>query len=201
MPASAARAAKGEPGSVTTTICRAGDSPAASKAPAIARRWLSVSIVPPLLLLTTATVRDRSPDKAARTWLGSVLSRVTSSAPSTAAITSGASEDPPMPASTTRSRPRARQVASSSASSGRVARERSGASSQPSRIEASACAAGPQAEGSRAASAARIPDSRTDARAESTRPCQSGETPTTTPVMPLMRVLLSTRFRRTPAPA
>ena len=55
----------------------AGDScrvPTFSKARLNARRWLSVSSVPPDLLETTTTVRDRSPPNARSITLGLVES-------------------------------------------------------------------------------------------------------------------------------
>jgi hypothetical protein len=59
----AAVSAREEPGSVTTTK-RAPISfssrPFSAKAATNARRWLSVSTVPPDLELTTTTVRSRS---------------------------------------------------------------------------------------------------------------------------------------------
>ncbi len=77
------------------------DTPASRNAFAYARRWLSVSTVPPDFELTTTTVRDSRSSMAARTWPGSVVSSTVSSTPAVRVITSGASDEPPIPASTT----------------------------------------------------------------------------------------------------
>ena len=84
------------------TIRVVGSMPASVKAWAKARRWLSVSTVEPDLLDTTTTVRSRSVS-APRTTSGSEESSTTIGTPAVAQMTSGASEEPPMPQSTTRS--------------------------------------------------------------------------------------------------
>ena len=76
-------------------------SPASSNACWYTRRWLSVSTVLPDLLATTTTVRSSRSARAARTWCGSVVSSTVSSTPSVRVMTSGASDEPPIPASTT----------------------------------------------------------------------------------------------------
>ena len=108
------------------------------------RRWLSVSTVPPDLLDTTITVFDRSPSRARLTTLGSVESRTTSSTPAVRVMTSGASDEPPIPDSTIRSRPSDRRSACSASISASSGREVSCRSTQPSRIDASDSASGPQ---------------------------------------------------------
>src|SRR4051794_40221678 len=144
-PMAAADSASGEPGSVTTTN-RApisfSSNPASAKAEMNARRWLSVSTVPPDFELTTTTVRSRSV-MARATWPGSVVSRTTRGTPAVRQMTSGASDEPPMPQSTIRSRPREVSSARSSASPETSSRELAGRSSQPSRIAASLSASGP----------------------------------------------------------
>ena len=80
---------------------------------------------------------------AAPTWCGSVLSRIVRSAPAVRVMTSGASDEPPIPASTTWSMPAAVSRSRSSRSWGSSASEDSGRSSQPRRTSASGCAAGP----------------------------------------------------------
>ena len=65
------------------------------------RRWLSVSIVAPLLLDTTTSVLSRRSLRVAATWCGSVVSSTVSGTPALRPITSGAREEPPIPASTT----------------------------------------------------------------------------------------------------
>ena len=84
------------------TIRVVGSMPASVKACANARRWLSVSTVEPDLLDTTTTVRSRSVS-APRTTSGSEESSTTIGTPAVAQMTSGASDEPPMPQSTTRS--------------------------------------------------------------------------------------------------
>src|SRR5664280_2199500 len=129
-----------------------GESPASAKACRYTRRWLSVSRVPPLLLETTTTVRSIRSAIAVRTCPGSVVSRTVSSTPAVRVMTSGASDDPPMPASTTWSSPSAASSARSPRSRGSRARDELGRSSHPSRIEASAVASGPHSEKSLAVS-------------------------------------------------
>src|SRR3954467_14643115 len=144
-PPAAAASGGGEPGSVTTTN-RApisfSSNPASAKAAMNARRWLSVSTVPPDFELTATTVRSRWV-MALATWPGSVVSRTTSGTPAVRQMTSGASDEPPMPQSTIRSRPREVSSARSSASPETSSRELAGRSSQPSRIAASLSASGP----------------------------------------------------------
>ncbi len=156
-------------------------TPAASKAARAARRWLSVSTVPPDFELTTTTVRSRSVN-AARTWPGSVVSRVTSGLPAVAQMTSGASELPPMPASTTRSTPSAASSSRSAVICGSSSRPVATASSQPSRTVASGVASGPQRVASLAASFATTPSARAAWRA--TEREASSEPPTVCTVTP-----------------
>src|SRR5262245_53439833 len=141
----------GEPGSVTMTKWRPMSLiPASSKACQYARRCESVSTVDPDLLETTTTVRSSRSARAERTWCGSVVSSTVSGTPRVRVITSGASDEPPMPASTTWSSPAScsRRLARRGSSS-RLARK---VSTQPSRISASASASGPQRVGSFSAS-------------------------------------------------
>ena len=120
-------ASSGEPGSVTTTMRSSGSMPRSRNAASNARLAESVSTVEPDFDETTSTVCSRppasaSPSSAASTWLGAVESRITSGTPEVCAITSGASDEPPMPASTTRVTPLATSSARSasiSATSGR----------------------------------------------------------------------------------
>ena len=84
--------------------------PRSRKAASNARLAESVSTVEPDLDDTTSTVWVRppasaSPSSAASTWPGEVESRMTSGTPAVCAMTSGASDEPPMPASTTRVTP------------------------------------------------------------------------------------------------
>ncbi len=84
--------------------------PRSRKAASKARLAESVSTVEPDFDDTTSTVWARppasaSPSSAASTWPGAVESRMTSGTPAVCAMTSGASDDPPMPASTTRVTP------------------------------------------------------------------------------------------------
>ncbi len=65
----------GEPGSVTTTMWSVGVRPASVNAFSYARRWLSVSIVPPDLLATTTMLRSSRSAIAARTMSGCDESR------------------------------------------------------------------------------------------------------------------------------
>ena len=115
------------------------------------RRWLSVSTVPPDLLDTTITVRCRSPASARAITLGLVESSTTSSTPAVLVMTSGASDEPPMPASTIRSRPSDRRSASRASISASSGREVSCRSTQFSRIADSDSASGPQMVASLAA--------------------------------------------------
>ena len=65
------------------------------------RRWLSVSTVEPLLLDTTTSAVSRRSLSVAATWCGSVVSSTVNGTPALRLITSGARDEPPMPASTT----------------------------------------------------------------------------------------------------
>ena len=122
-PISRAVVASGVPGSVTMTKRRPRSCrPASSKACKKARRWPSVSAVAPDLSATTTAVRSRRSARAARTSCGSVVSSTRSGTPSVRVIASAASDGPPMPHSTTCSRPRARSSARTVAISGNSAR-------------------------------------------------------------------------------
>ena len=129
---------------MTTTKCRPASAsviPASRNACQYARRWLSVSTVEPDLLATTTTVRSSRSASAARTWPGSVVSSTVSGRPRVRVITSGASDEPPIPASTTWSRSASSAVSSASCASS--SRLRRWVSTQPSRTFASASASGP----------------------------------------------------------
>ena len=119
-----------------------GSMPAASKAASKARRWESVSTVEPDLLDTTTTVRSRS-TRAARTCPGSEESRTIRSTPAVAQMTSGASEDPPIPHRTTWSTPSERKCSRSAATSPTSGRDERGRPTQDSRTAASDSASGP----------------------------------------------------------
>src|SRR5882757_558551 len=126
--------------------------PASVKAFSKMRRWLSVSTVPPDLDDTTIAVRVRSPASASATWPASVVSSTTSGTPAVAVITSGASDEPPMPASTIRSTPSPASSARSASISPTSGRELSCSVVQDSRMDASGWASGPHSVGSCAAS-------------------------------------------------
>ena len=143
QPADSHAACSGEPGSVTATRRVRGSIPASRNAASTTRRCESVSTVEPDLEETTSTVRSRSRSRARETWSGSVESRTSSSTPAVAAITSGARDEPPMPARTTRSTPSARSSRVSWAMCGTRARESSNRSIQPSRLAASSRAGAP----------------------------------------------------------
>ncbi len=136
---------------MTSTSRVAGSMPAAWKAAVKARRCESVSTVEPDLEAMTTTVCSRSSLRIAETICGSVVSHTTRSTPSFAVITSGASEEPPIPHSTMRVRP----SATSSSRRFRIAGTSSSAVSkglvQPSRMAASDSASGPHRVGSWAA--------------------------------------------------
>ncbi len=117
--------------------------PAASNAEEKARRCESVSTVEPDFEDTTSTVRERSVPIASAIWPESVVSTTSRGTPAVAQMTSGASEEPPMPASVTMSTPSARSSARSSAISASRPVELVGRSTQPSRREASGAAASP----------------------------------------------------------
>ena len=88
--------------------------PASVKACSKIRRWESVSSVEPDLEDTTMAVSASRSARAARTCSGSVLSSTVSSTPAVPAMTSGASEEPPMPHSTMRVTPSAFSASRSS---------------------------------------------------------------------------------------
>ncbi len=95
---------------MTTTMRSTGSMPRSRHAASKARLAESVSTVEPDFDDTTSTVWPRPPDSAspsiaASTWPGAVESRIVSGTPAVCAMTSGASEDPPMPARTTRVTP------------------------------------------------------------------------------------------------
>ena len=127
--------------------------PRSRKAASKARLAESVSTVEPDFDETTSTVcvsppPSASPSSAARTCPGEVESRMTSGTPAVCAMTSGASDDPPMPARTTRVTPFATSWARSASISATSGRETVTASTQPSRCDASASASGPHRVGS-----------------------------------------------------
>src|SRR5262249_58033217 len=107
------------------------------------RRWLSVSMVEPLLLETTTRVAASRSDSARRTVCGSVVSSTVSGTFAVRLITSGASDEPPIPHSTKWSSPAPRTSPASAASGPSNARAPRRASSQPSLIAASAAPSGP----------------------------------------------------------
>ncbi len=78
-----------------------GVRPASVNACSYARRWLSVSIVPPDLLATTTMLRSSRSAIADRTMSGCDESSTVSGTPAVWQMTSGASDEPPMPQSTT----------------------------------------------------------------------------------------------------
>src|SRR5262249_38558131 len=121
------------------------------------RGWLWVWRVEPLLLETTTRVASSRSDSARRTACGSVVSSTVSGTFAVRLITSGASDEPPIPHSTTWSSPAPRAWPASSASGPSSARETRGASSQPSLIAASAAAAGPHRPAAWAARPAATP--------------------------------------------
>jgi hypothetical protein len=129
----------------------AGSWPASRKAFSKARFWLSVSTVPPDLLETTTTVRARSCSMAVRTKSGSEESRTTTSTPWHSQMTSGASEEPPIPHRTTRVSPRPWSSSRRARTSATRLREESARPTQASRLPASSSAAGPHRVGSWAA--------------------------------------------------
>ncbi len=133
---------------MTTTIRSAGSMPASVNAFSKARRWLSVSTVPPDLLDTTTTVSDSRSSSEVRTKSGSDESRTSSSTPAAAQITSGARDEPPMPQSTIRLRPFSRSSTCRVEISVTSGRDVSDRATQPSRLADSSSAAGPQSDGS-----------------------------------------------------
>ena len=72
-----AETSSGDPGSVTMTMRSIGSIPAAVKAAAKTRLWLSVSTVEPDFDDKTTTVRSSGPSSAACTWSGCVESSTT----------------------------------------------------------------------------------------------------------------------------
>ncbi len=130
----------------------AASIPASVKAFSNARRWESVSTVEPDFDDTTMAVRSRPASTAARTWSGSVESRTTRSTPAARVMTSGASDDPPMPQSTMRSTPSAASSSRSWRMTGISDLDSSNRSIQPRRTEASASASVPHRVGSLAIS-------------------------------------------------
>ena len=142
-PSTVACLCMGESGSVTMKIRVLLSMPAASKAASKLRFCESVSTVEPDFEDTTTTVLLKSPERAARTCEGSVESSTTSSLPAVLAITSGASDDPPMPHSTTLSRPCDASWARSCFRSGIRAKAFFAASTQPRRTADSSSASFP----------------------------------------------------------
>ncbi len=86
-----------------------------------------------------------------------MVSSTVSGTPALRLITSAASDEPPIPDSTTWSRPSSRACAQSTETGPSRARELRGAVSQPSLAAASSAAAGPHSPGSFATSAAGTP--------------------------------------------
>ena len=121
--------------------------PAFSKAATNARRAESVSTVEPDLDDTTRAVLSRSCN-ANCTISGSVESSTNSSTPSERVMTSGAREEPPMPASTNRVTPSDAKSSRNCRISATRGRDTVAASVQPRRILASSSAAGPHRVGS-----------------------------------------------------
>ena len=122
--------------------------PRSRNAASKARLAESVSTVEPDLDDTTSTVWVRppasaSPSSAASTWPGEVESRITSGTPAVCAMTSGASDEPPMPASTTRVTPLATSSARSASISATSGRETLTASTQPRRLRSLGLGGGP----------------------------------------------------------
>ena len=118
--------------------------PAESNAASKLRFWESVSTVEPDFEETTTTVLVKSPSSACRICDGSVESRTSNSTPTVLVITSGASDEPPIPHSTTRVSPFALNSADKAVSSGISAKLFCAASTQPNLIEDSASASLPQ---------------------------------------------------------
>lgn len=133
---------------MTSTSRVAGSMPAASKAVVKARRCESVSTVEPDLEATTTTVRSRSVFTMVETICGSVVSQMTRSTSSCAAITSGASEEPPIPHKAIRVRPSASNCSRSSKICGSNFSAASKGCAQPKRIDASDFADAPHTVGS-----------------------------------------------------
>ena len=104
----------------------------------------SVSIVDPLFEPKTIMVCVKSPCPCRRTWPGSVESKITISRPSFAQMTSGASEDPPIPQSRTRVKFFDLAQAERASISGSNDLEVVGRFTQPSRILASDSLSSPQ---------------------------------------------------------
>ena len=122
-PSSRAAMSNGEPGSVTTTIRVNGSIPAAVNAASNARLCESVSTVDPDFDDTTTTVVSMSVSTTRASCVGCVVSSTTRGTPSVRVITSGASEEPPMPHSTIRFSPRARNSSCNAVISGISGRE------------------------------------------------------------------------------
>ena len=125
--------------------------PRSRNAASNARFAASVSTVPPDFDDTTSTVCSSPPDSASpsiadSTCAGEVESRTTNGTCAVRVMTSGASEEPPMPARTTRVTPRAMSPSRRARISPTSGRETETACSHPSRSEASASAAGPHSD-------------------------------------------------------
>ena len=95
------------------------------------------------MLETTTTVRSSRSASASRTWSGLLESSTVSSTPYVAQITSGASEEPPMPQSTTWSTPASASSLRSAATSPTSGRDVRGRVTQDSRLADSSSASGP----------------------------------------------------------
>ena len=126
------------------TILSVLSMPASVNACSKARFCESVSTVEPDFEETTTAVCSIFCSRASRTWSGLVESRTTSSTPAVLVITSGASEEPPMPQSTNRLIPFAAN-SDFKAKIGAISGVLSVAElTQPRRIEDSASASFPQ---------------------------------------------------------
>ena len=142
-PASCAHCASGEPGSVTMQMRSAGSMPSCSNAAMNARRCESVSTVEPDFDDTTTAVCSRSDSSTSATCSGLVESRTSSSIWAVRAITSGASDEPPIPHSTIRVTPFARNSSRAAVICAISGCDTSWAAVQPSRLLDSSTAASP----------------------------------------------------------
>ena len=125
--------------------------PASVKAFSKTRFCESVSTVEPDFDETIIAVLERSPAKALPTWSALVESRTTSSTFDVRVITSGASDEPPIPQSTKRLTPLARKYSRRARISATNGCESVAELTHPRRIEDSASASLPQSVKSLAA--------------------------------------------------
>ena len=151
-PAARASLSSGLAGSVTITMRWVGSMPAWVNAASKARRWESVSTVEPDLLETTTTARSSRSARAVRTESGFEESSTVSSTPAVAQMTSGASDDPPIPHRTTWSTPRSARWPRKAATSPIRGRELRPRLTQERRVAASGSASGPHSVASLAKS-------------------------------------------------